>query len=111
MNGENIVFFPKYTTLPTGTYYSEFYDVTSYKSLAVEVGNAAIINGATINGTVQESGDLITWADLSAGVVPSAGTTDSENFSNTARWLRLRIIVGGTNASATVWAVGVARDA
>ena len=111
MTGDVIEFFPKYSTLPTGTFYSDPYDLTAYRSLVIEVGNAAVINSADISGTLQESGDLVSWVDLGSFLVPSAGTTASADYTNTARWIRFRIIVGGTNATATVWAKGVAREA
>jgi hypothetical protein len=37
-----IDFFSKYTTLVTGTYYSDWFDVTAFKTIKLEVYNAAI---------------------------------------------------------------------
>jgi len=108
--GENIVFFPKYTTLVTGTYYSDPYEVTGYKTVCVQVGNAAVINSSTVNGQLQESSDLLTWSDLGAGVTPTAGNVGAEDLSDTARYVRLRIIIGGANSTSTVWGRAVARE-
>ena len=110
MAGENVVFFPKYTTLVTGTYYSDPFEVTGYKSIAAQVGNAAVINSSTVNGQLQESSDLLTWTDIGAGVTPTAGNVGSEDLSDPARYVRMRIIIGGANSTATMWGRAVARD-
>lgn len=108
--GDAIVFFPTPTTLPTGTFYSDFYDMTAYRTLCIETGCEAIINSANGSAVLQESGDLLTWVDVTAGQAISSVGVVSEDFANLARWVRLRIIVGGTNASMTVWSKGVARE-
>ena len=111
MAGENIVFFPKYTALVTGTYYSDPYEVTGYKTLSAEVNNSAVINSATVTGRVQQSSDLLTWTDTGSDMIPSAGASATQDTSNPARYVRLKVVIGGTNATATIWAKAVARDA
>ena len=111
MAGENIVFFPKYTTLVTGTYYSDPYEVTGYKTVSAEVNNTAIINSATVTARVQASSDLITWTDIGSDMTPSAGASTTQDNSDTARYVRLKVVIGGANATAAIWAKAVARDA
>ena len=110
MAGENIVFFPKYSTLVTGTYYSDPYEVTGYKTVSMQVGNAAVINSATVNGQLQESSDLLSWTDIGSGVTPTAGNVGAEDLSDTARYVRMRVIVGSANSTAAVWGRAVARE-
>ncbi len=107
---EPIVFYPKYTTLVEGTYYSDPYEVTPYKSLSVEVFNAAAITSGTITGTLQESSDLETWTDITTSLAPSAGASATDDFSDTVRYVRLKIVIGATGGVVTFWAKAVARE-
>jgi hypothetical protein len=109
--GENINFYARYTTLVEGTYYSDPYEVTGYKSVAVEVFLAALINSGTATGRVQGSSDMETWTDLGSNITPSAGASDTETITDPPRYVRLKMTVGGAGSTVTLWAKAVAREA
>ena len=106
---ETIVMFQKYSTLVTGTYYSDPYDVTSFKTISVELFYAAG-NATTFTGQMQESSDLETWTDTGSALQPSAGAVASADYQNTARYLRLKITTTGADKVVTIWAKAVARE-
>jgi len=108
--GETIVFFAKYSPLVTGTYYSDPYDVTGYKSVDCQTMNVAVINSATVSVQMQQSSDLITWADVGSPMAPSAAATDTEALSGTARYVRAVVTIGQPGATAVIWVKGVARE-
>ena len=67
MPGENIVFFPKWTSL-AGTgggqiYYSDPYEVTPYKTLEVETLLAVVTASGTVAARLEQSSDLQTWSE------------------------------------------------
>ena len=110
MAGETIVFFPKYTTLVTGTYASDPYDVTAYKSVDVQTMNHAIINSATVSVQMQQSSDLIQWDPVGSAMAPAVGNSDPESLSGTARYIRAVATIGAANSTAVIWVKGVARE-
>jgi len=110
--GETIVFYPKYTSLVSGTYFSDPYDVTGYKQVDTEVLLVgAVGTSPVVTALLQESSDLITWTDISTATTLTAGTVSVLSKTSPARYIRLRIIVSGTNPVGTLWAKAVARDA
>jgi hypothetical protein len=109
--GETIVFFPKYTTLVEGTYYSDPYELTSYKTAQVEIVNVAVINSATVTLQMEQSSDLTTWTNLGGTSVPTAGNVASSSLSGTSRYVRAKVTIGASGSSATIWCKAVARDA
>ena len=111
MAGETIVFFPKYTALVVGTYYSDPYDVTGYKTVDVQTMHVTSIGTApTASVQMQQSSDLITWDAVGSAMAPVAGQTDTEPLSGTARYVRAVATIGGTTATAVIWVKGVARE-
>lgn len=111
---ETIVLFPKYTTLVQGTYYSDPFDVTPYKTISIEMAVAAGIDvPVTAVGTVQESSDLQTWSAVGSTLTPATGgASDNDDYQNTGRYIRLMVVVDG-NADVgvvTMWAKAVARE-
>jgi len=110
MAGETIVFFPKFTTLVTGTYASDPYDVTAYKSIDCQTMNVAVINAATVSVQMQQSSDLNQWDPVGSAMAPAAGNSDTEPLSGTARYVRAVATIGTANASAVIWVKGVARE-
>lgn len=110
MAAENIVFFPKYTTLVEGVYYSDPYDVTMYKSINVETAHTASIASATTSAQIQGSSDLITWTNIGTAMAPLAGNVDDETVTDAPRYLRVEMTIGATGGVATIWVKGVARD-
>jgi len=110
---ETIVFYPKWTTLIEGTYYSDPYDVTAYKSISAEAVMNGKLDTATATGQFEESSDLETWSNISgATLTPTTGTPATRDLSDTVRYIRLKYtIAGGGGAGAvTLWAKAVARE-
>jgi hypothetical protein len=115
MAGETIVFFAKYSTLagvasPGTEYFSDPYEVTSYKTCVLEAYNGGVTQSATISVQPQQSSDLITWADKGSAIAPTAGTVATVTVSDPARYLRLKVTIVGANGTVTFWAKAVARD-
>ncbi len=116
MAGETIVFFSKYTSLagdasPGTTYYSDPYDVTSWKQVEVEILLVRIIGSGTATAQLEESSDLLSWTAIGTASSLTAGTVAQISKSNPSRYLRLKVIIVGATAVGTLWAKAVARDA
>ena len=113
MSGENIVFFPKFTTLAgAGTFISDPYDIAAYKSIVIETLLVAA-NGSptTVEVVVEKGSDLEKWTTADTDAL-TAGTSNFSTLPDMVRYVRVKIVVtGGTNPSVTVWSKGVARDA
>ena len=115
MPGDNIVFFPKWTSL-AGTgggqiYYSDPYEVTPYKTLEVETLLAVVTAGGSVAARLEQSSDLQTWTEAGGSSTLTAGVVDAISKSSPARYVRMKITVTVANAVATLWSKGVARDA
>ena len=115
MPGDNIVFFPKWTSLAgTGggqVYYSDPYEVTPYKTLDVETLRAVVTAGGTVAARLEHSSDLQTWTEAGGSGNLTAGAVDAISKSSPARYVRMKITVTAAGAVATLWSRGVARDA
>lgn len=115
MAGETIVFFAKYTSLsgsatPGTKYYSDPYDVTSYKTVILEGYNGGRTSTATISIQAQQSSDLITWSSLGSAIAPTVGNVASVTLTDPARYVRLEVTIVGADGTVTFWAKAVARD-
>ena len=111
MNGQAIILFQKYSTLSGGsTYLSDPVEMTRWKSIRISVCLAGSTGTGTATAQASGSDDLYTWDALGlpqnlSGVPVAITQTD------TARWIRLAIVVPGTMTTATVWATAILRDA
>jgi hypothetical protein len=110
MAGRNIVFFGDPTTLVTGTYESDPFDVTAYKTVTVQTQCRAAINSALISVQVQESSNLVKWTNVGDAMDPNAPDVESVTLTGTARYVRAVATVSGSNATAVLWVKGIARD-
>ena len=111
MAGETIIFFPKYSSLVAGTYYSDPFDVTGYKELTAE----ALLIGSVgtspqVTAILQESSDLTTWTDIGSASTLSS-TMSVLTKTDPARYVRMKVVVSGTGAVGTLWSKAVARGA
>jgi hypothetical protein len=115
-----IVFFRMFTTLSGGAttpgqdVYSEVYDVTPYKSLTVEyllVGTMG--TGAAVRAQLQEGNEVGTWTAKGAEETLTAGAPTVVEYSDPARLVRVRANLRTTSGkmAATLWAIGIAREA
>ncbi len=115
MAGENMEFFRKFTTLVSGVYYSDPYDVSGQKAITLQVMFAEGIGTTpTVTAQLQHSADLQSeaFADLGSSVAPAEGAVASTTVSDPLRYVRLKVTIGGSsNPAATFWAKAVARDA
>lgn len=115
MAGETIVFFPKYTCLvgvasPGEDYYSDPYDVTSYKTVSIEALAKAVAASATVAVQMEESSDMITWSDMGSSMALTPGTPSLADNTSPARYIRAKVTVVGADGVVTLWVKGVARD-
>jgi hypothetical protein len=112
--GENIVFFPKFTTLcGTATYNSDPFEVTGYKTLTVETLLVAAIGGGgpVVSAGIEGSSDMITWSTLVVAAALTAGVVLPQSYTSPPRYVRVNIVTSvGTNMAATLWSKGVVRD-
>ena len=78
MQGDTIVFFPKYTTLfghatAGGIFYSDPYDVTGYNQIDLQVFLDSEGVAGSFDAILQESSDLETWTPVAGASKPSDG--------------------------------------
>ena len=107
-----IVFFQKPTTLVEGTFYSDPFDISAFKSLTTQV---MFMEGQgtspTVTGQIQQSSDLNTWSDSGSTLAPTEGNVSTQTQSDLARYVRLKVTIGGSSSpAATIWAKAVARE-
>ncbi len=110
---QNIVFFPKNTTLVAGTYYSEQFDVSEFKTVTTEViYGGGLGTTPAISGQLQQSDDLTVWSNVGNAMAPAsvANTPAQDSASNPGRYVRLQMTVTTGNATVTFWAKAVARE-
>ena len=109
---QNIVFFAKPTTLVEGTYYSDPFDISAFKSLTIQV---MFLEGQgtspTVTGQLQQGSDLTTWTDSGSTIAPTEGNVSTQTQSDLARYVRLKVTIGGSSSpAAAMWAKAVARE-
>ncbi len=96
---------------PGQAYYSDPYEVTSFKSVVLEALLIQVAASATVTLQVQQSSDLQDWVDVGPPMSLTAGTISTQTLMDTARYLRVRATVVAANGVATFWAKAVCRDA
>lgn len=107
---ETIVFFPKYTTLPSGTFDSDPFDVTGYKTISAETHAAVSISSGTLSVQMQQSSDLLNWTSFGSAMAPVAPASVTEVESDPARYIRARATVAGSTGVCAFWVKAVARE-
>lgn len=106
-----LVMLPRYSTYSgAATFTTIGMDVTDYQSVILNVWRAPLIGtSATWTITIEESTDQENWSTVT-GTTPNfdPGASTEAQMSGTIkkRWLRVKVVVGGTNPSATCWAIG-----
>lgn len=120
MAGREIRFLPRFTTLSGGgtgagqDYVSEAFEVVPYASLVVEfMLEAARGTGATVKAQLQTGSDLDSLEDTGTEETLVAGTPARQVYASPSRYVRLRVNLSTASGTmmATLWAMGIAREA
>jgi len=106
-----LVMMPRYTTLAgASTFTTIAMDVTQYQTAILNVWRGRLITSGTFACTCEESTDQDTWSDCAGtntvSYDPTQETEGQVSATLKKRWFRLRIVLGGTDSQATLWAVG-----
>ena len=102
-----LVLLPRFTTLVgAGTYYTKPVSIRPYGEAILSVWRGPDRGTSpTFNVVAQVSRDLASWANAQT-FSPSSSTESTATFDVDAEWMRLRLVVGGTDPSVTSWCVG-----
>jgi hypothetical protein len=119
MAARELVLIRRYTTLAGGStagvdYFSDAVEVTPYGSLVVEFMVEGVMgSGAVVKMQLQEGSDLDNFIDTGTEETLVVGTPALQTYAHTARFVRLRVNLstGSGKMAATLWSVGIAREA
>ena len=122
MNGTELGFFPKFTSLAGGAtgagqdFFSPVFEVVPFRTVLVEATLLGVIGiGAAVKVQLQSGSDLdfTSWVDVGSEETLSS-TPAQVSVTGPLRFVRLRVnlsFASGSAMAATFWAVGVAREA
>jgi hypothetical protein len=105
-----VVIFPRFTGLIGASAYNSLaIDVTAFYELRLSMWRSPLVGtGASFAATVAVSMDRTIWDDIPGGsaVDPGANTEVEYVLPINKRWLRVTILLSGTNPGTTCWATG-----
>ena len=99
----DVPFLPRQTLVGAVTYYSNAFETGDYNKLVVIFKSYGTIGTSpTVTVTMQTSSDMRNWVDISGSL-----TTDTvETKSDLGRYLRVKVVLGGTGPGATISVLG-----
>ena len=85
-------------------------DVSSYSKAIVNIWRGPLDGTSpTVGYTIEESTDQYIWSDCSGTtwpVDPGSGTEAQYDANLTKRWMRISVVLAGTEPRGTCWAMG-----
>ena len=99
----DVPFLPRQTFVGATTYYSNAFETGDYNKLVVIFKNyGSIGTSPTVTVTMQTSSDMRNWVDISGSL-----TTDTvESKTGLSKFLRAKVVLGGTGPGATLSVLG-----
>jgi len=98
---------PRFTSFAgAGTFATAPLNVRAFSEAYFMFLHVGVLTGTADDVYVQESHDLETWTDIGAAL-PSFSYTNDEAELRSLRleWMRLRIVLSGTDPAMTCWCV------
>ncbi len=94
---------PRQTLADAVTYYSNAYETGDYNKLVVMYKlYGSIGSSPTVTVTMQTSSDMRNWVDIAGSL-----TTDTvEEKTGLSKFLRAKVVLGGTGPAATLSVIG-----
>jgi len=107
-----VVMFPRFTGLIGATTYNSLaIDVAAFSELKISIWRSPIVSNAgsgAFSASVVESIDRDSWEDAGSTQHVDPGTNFEQQyvFPLSRRWMRMQIVLGGTDPATTLWASG-----